>query len=84
MASNAFEGLSLVVIIANSFSLVFTDPTSDTPSPLLDSLDNIFTTFYTIEMFLKIFGMGFIGNQGAYLRDMWNILDFTVVCSAYV
>lgn len=35
--------------------------------------------FYTFEMTLKILGMGFILNKGAYLRDPWNVLDFTIV-----
>jgi len=35
--------------------------------------------FYTFEMVLKILGMGFILNKGAYLRDPWNVLDFTIV-----
>lgn len=35
-------------------------------------------------MCLKILGLGFLFNEGAYLRDAWNILDFTIVSSAYL
>ena len=28
--------------------------------------------------------MGFVFNKEAYLRDYWNMLDFTIVVSAYV
>lgn len=28
-------------------------------------------------------GLGFVLNQGAYLRDPWNILDFIIVISSY-
>lgn len=35
-------------------------------------------------MVLKILGMGFIFNKGAYLRDYFNILDFFIVVSAYL
>ncbi len=35
--------------------------------------------FYTFEMTLKILGMGFILGKNAYLRDPWNVLDFTIV-----
>jgi len=35
-------------------------------------------------MAFKILGMGFLVNKGAYLRDPWNILDFTIVVSAYI
>ncbi len=35
-------------------------------------------------MFLKIFGLGFLFNKGAYLRDTWNILDFVIVITSYI
>ena len=35
-------------------------------------------------MLLKIIGLGFLFNKGAYLRDPWNILDFIIVMSAYL
>lgn len=33
-------------------------------------------------MCLKIIGMGFILNKGAYIRDAWNLLDFIIVVSS--
>ena len=39
---------------------------------------------YTIEMILKILGLGFIYGEGAYIKDSWNILDFVIVMSGYV
>ena len=35
-------------------------------------------------MCIKILGLGFLLNKGAYIRDPWNILDFTIVMSAYL
>lgn len=35
-------------------------------------------------MIFKILSMGFILNKGSYLRDAWNILDFTIIASGYV
>jgi hypothetical protein len=35
-------------------------------------------------MVLKILGLGFLMNRGAYLRDPWNLLDFTIVVSGYI
>lgn len=35
-------------------------------------------------MVLKILGLGFLFNKGAYLTDPWNILDFTIVMSSYL
>ena len=34
-------------------------------------------------MVLKIIGLGFIFNKGAYLRDHWNLLDFTIIIVGY-
>ena len=81
-----FEYVSLLVIIANSISLAFEDPTNpDSGSTgFLATLDTIFLVCYSIEMGLKIIGLGFIFNKGAYLRDSWNILDFIIVTSAYL
>ena len=39
---------------------------------------------YTIEMFLKIIGLGFILRKNAYIRDGWNILDFIIVITAWL
>jgi hypothetical protein len=35
-------------------------------------------------MVLKILGLGFALNRGAYLRDPWNILDFFIVMTGYL
>ena len=35
-------------------------------------------------MMIKIFGMGFLLNNKAYLRDYWNILDFIIVTTSYI
>ena len=46
---------------------------------MIAALDTFFLIFYTSEMCLKIIGLGFVLNKGAYLRDPWNVLDFTIV-----
>ena len=33
-------------------------------------------------MVLKIAAFGFVFNKGAYLRDLWNILDFVIVVTS--
>ena len=35
-------------------------------------------------MILKIASMGFLFNKGAYLRDMWNIMDFIIIATGYL
>lgn len=79
-----FEALSIMIIVANSITLGAEDPTQEEQTPFFLHIDNVFLALYTTEMVLKILGLGFIFNEGAYLRDSWNILDFIIVASAYV
>ena len=60
------------------------DPTVEIQPPFFIEVDKIFLILYSIEMFLKIFGLGFIMAEGSYLRDYWNILDFVIVISGYL
>lgn len=80
----AFETISIMVILLNSLTLAAEDPTSDETSPTMKVIDDVFLALYSIEMVLKIVGLGFIFGKGAYLRDSWNILDFIIVGSAYL
>ena len=81
-----FEYTSLWVIVANSISLSLYDPLNPAASDegFLGNLDTIFLACYSLEMVLKIVGLGFAFNKGAYLRDSWNLLDFIIVVSAYL
>ena len=74
-----FEFLTLVVIIWNSIILAI-----DSNDPIVEDMELAFLILYTIEMTLKIFGLGFIFNRNAYLRDYWNILDFIIVTTSYL
>lgn len=47
-------------------------------------MDIVFLAIYTFEAVLKIIAMGFIFNSNSYLRDLWNILDLTVIVTAYI
>jgi hypothetical protein len=73
-----------MLIIVNSIFLALEDPTLETQAEFLDAAENIFLYIYTLEMFLKIAGLGFILNRGSYMRDPWNLLDFIIVVSGYI
>ena len=60
------------------------DPTNEENSAFSIIIENLFLSLYTLEMLLKIIGLGFVLNKGSYLRDPWNILDFIIVTLAYV
>lgn len=81
-ASKIFQNLSITVIGLNSAVMIAQDPTKER-EPFFDVAENIFTILYSAEMFVKITGLGFVLNNGAYLRDPWNILDFIIVISSY-
>jgi hypothetical protein len=49
-----------------------------------DGIDLTFLIIYTIEMILKIIALGFFMNTNSYLRDSWNVLDFTVVVCGWI
>lgn len=46
------------------------------------TIENVFIVLYVIEMILKIMAYGFVFNEKAYLRDLWNILDFVIVVTS--
>jgi hypothetical protein len=58
---------------------------TDSPLSTVTSLpwaETTFTAIYVTEMSLKIMAYGFAFNQGAYLRDSWNIMDFLIVVTS--
>ena len=70
-----------MVIGLNCITLAGSDSTKE-ETPQEKSIDLIFNVIYTTEMFLRIFSLGFILNEGSYLRSMWCQLDFICVCTA--
>jgi hypothetical protein len=79
----AFENMAITIILLNSATLVVENPADET-SPEMEIVDKVFLGLYSVEMIMKILGMGFMFNRGAYLRSFWGVLDFVIVVSAYV
>jgi len=81
-----FEHFITFMIIVNSILLGMMDY-SDTENKgwrnrLVQKCETIFTVIFTMEAFCKIIAMGFIAEQGCYLRNAWNWLDFIVVITS--
>uniref|UniRef100_A0A044PYG0 Voltage-dependent L-type calcium channel subunit alpha n=1 Tax=Xenopus tropicalis TaxID=8364 RepID=A0A044PYG0_XENTR len=78
-----FEMIILLTIFANCIALAIylPMPEDDTNSvnTILEKIEYIFLFIFTIEAALKIVAYGFILHSDAYLRNCWNILDFTIV-----
>ncbi|CAD8085427.1 unnamed protein product [Paramecium sonneborni] len=79
-----FELLTLLMIIFNSAMLAMDDPTTNVQTSFQDLTDIIFLAYYTAEAVLKIIAQGLIFPKKAYLKDTWNILDFSVIITAYI
>ncbi|XP_075877649.1 voltage-dependent R-type calcium channel subunit alpha-1E-like isoform X4 [Nelusetta ayraudi] len=81
-----FEMTILLVIVASSIALAAEDPvcTNSDRNKVLRYFDYVFTGVFTFEMIIKMIDQGLILHDGAYFRDMWNILDFIVVVGALI
>ena len=78
-----FEYLILLTIFANCVALaVYTPyPNSDSnqTNAYLEKIEYIFMVIFTSECVMKVIAYGFAMHPGAYLRNGWNLLDFTIV-----
>ncbi|XP_030062440.1 voltage-dependent R-type calcium channel subunit alpha-1E [Microcaecilia unicolor] len=81
-----FEMTILLVIAASSIALAAEDPvlTNSERNKVLRYFDYVFTGVFTFEMVIKMIDQGLILHDGAYFRDLWNILDFVVVVGALI
>ncbi|CAM4922480.1 unnamed protein product [Rotaria socialis] len=81
-----FDLLIMIVICMSSISLAAEDPVHEnsTRNLVLNYLDYAFTGVFTVELLLKIVDLGVIFHEGAYCRDIWNLLDALVVICALV
>ena len=43
---------------------------------------SIFTYLFLIEFVVKVIALGLVMDEGSYLRDSWNMLDFCIVMSS--
>ena len=80
--SRLFDNFTITVILANSLVMLQEGSQVD-PPPFFEVAEEVFLGLYTFEMGVKILGMGFIMGEGAYIRDAWNILDFSIVLISY-
>ncbi|KAA0194092.1 hypothetical protein HAZT_HAZT008021 [Hyalella azteca] len=44
-----------------------------------EEIEIIFMVIFTLECGMKILAYGFVMHQGAYLRSVWNFIDFLIV-----
>ncbi|XP_075226412.1 voltage-dependent calcium channel type A subunit alpha-1-like [Lycorma delicatula] len=44
----------------------------------------IFVGIYLTEMSMKVIDIGFVMHPGSYLRNPWNVIDFIMLCTAFI
>ncbi|CAD5123103.1 DgyrCDS11477 [Dimorphilus gyrociliatus] len=82
----------LLTIIANCIVLALEEhlPKGDKTvlAIQLEETEVYFLGIFCVEALLKIVALGFVLHKGAYLRNVWNIMDFIVVvtglCSLFI
>ena len=51
---------------------------------MITSLELTFTILFTVEMVIKMLGLGLVERHDSYFRSMWNWLDFVIVVEGLV
>ena len=78
-----FDRFILFCILLSSVFMAMEDPKAKEKSTLEWSADVTFAVLFFFEMLLKVVAFGFLfGGKDPdppYLKDRWNILDFTIV-----
>ena len=84
----AFDSVIILFILVSTITLAFEHPLEDPNSKkmqVLEKIDIVMTSVFCLEALLKIITMGFLLNgKKSYLRDTWNLLDFSIVILAIV
>ena len=84
ISSPFFQVLVILIIIFNTVILALEDPkTSRLPEPYY-SIELFFVFFYTSEFILIAAANGLMMHSDSYFRDWWNILDFTIIVTAWL
>uniref|UniRef100_A0A8C0EDQ0 Voltage-dependent L-type calcium channel subunit alpha n=1 Tax=Bubo bubo TaxID=30461 RepID=A0A8C0EDQ0_BUBBB len=78
-----FEIIILLTIFANCVALAIYLPMPEDDTNVanssLEKMEYAFLIFFAIEAMLKIIAYGFLFHADAYLRNGWNVLDFSIV-----
>ncbi|XP_064492167.1 voltage-dependent L-type calcium channel subunit alpha-1S isoform X2 [Pseudopipra pipra] len=78
-----FEIIILLTIFANCVALAIYLPMPEDDTNVanssLEKIEYAFLIFFAIEAMLKIIAYGFLFHTDAYLRNGWNVLDFSII-----
>ena len=88
----SFDSLILIFIFMSSLNLVYdtyidstsTNQLEQKQKKISDLLNLVFNIIFLTESLMKIISYGFIICPDSYLRDYWNIIDFTIVIISFI
>ena len=80
-----FDRFILIMILASTARLILDTIISGYISVLtFDILDVVFNLIFFFEALIKVVALGFVLDEGSYLRDNWNKIDIIIViCSIF-
>lgn len=83
-----FEYTVLVTIVCTCVTMAMEEHLPDgdrTPLAMqLEEAEPVFLGIFLVEAVCKIIANGLVLHPNSYLRDVWNIMDFVVITSAWV
>eukprot|EP00761_Pharyngomonas_kirbyi_P014924 gb/GECH01014955.1/.p1 GENE.gb/GECH01014955.1/~~gb/GECH01014955.1/.p1 ORF type:complete len:1446 (+),score=208.71 gb/GECH01014955.1/:1-4338(+) len=82
-----FEWFILCLILVSCVSLAIENPHMLPNDPIVIAtswINDILSILFFLEALIKIIAKGFILHRSAYLRDTWNILDFSIAVTSFV
>ena len=87
--SSAFDNFILGLIVLSSMKLAFDSyymKESATSTVVIASsdIDYVLNCCFICESVLKIISFGFVMDDGSYLRESWNVMDFFIVSTSLV
>jgi hypothetical protein len=83
-----FSNFILFVIFVNSVMMGLKDYTDEDDTSernkVLEKFEPFINTIIYTECLMKIIALGFVSGRNTYLKDGWNVLDFTVVIASLI
>ena len=85
VSAKLFETIILIFILLSTARLILATIVSGyTFLMIFDICDLCFNFIFLFEMILKIISLGLVLDEGSYLRDHWNKIDFVIVVVSMV
>ena len=85
MSAKWFDRFILLMILASTARLILDTILAGYITVIVfDILDAVFNFIFFLEALIKVCALGFVMDEGSYLRDNWNKIDIIIViCSIF-